>query len=199
MHNKLSPSLFSLLIANIAVIVIAVIQRWPAPVLLWTYWLQSIIIGLFQALKMADLENFSTEGLKFNNALVPPTSRTKKLVVVFFLLHYGLFHLIYAVFLRGFSPVADWQAVIFPSGIFFINHALSFFLNRRRDKLRPQNIGLMMFAPYRRIIPMHIIIILGALLSYYNAAVLIAFLVFKALTDAALHGKEHQKWEKIPI
>ncbi len=66
-----------------------------------SYLLQSIIIGLFQAKKILDLKVFSTEGFKMNNHAVEPTRATQWKVVLFFLVHYGIFHSVYAGFILG--------------------------------------------------------------------------------------------------
>lgn len=195
MHNRLSPSLISLLIANIAVIVIALIEQWPAPVLLWTYWLQSIIVGFFQALKMAELKTFSTENLTFNNQPLAATPASKQKIIIFFAFHYSFFHLIYAIFLAQFFRINDangWQIILLPSAIFLINHALSFFLNRPADQKRLLNIGQLMFAPYQRIVPMHLVLIFGALF-FGNTTVLIFFLLLKTAMDLVMHWLEHKK------
>ncbi len=98
MSGLFSPSALSLLAVNLGVIVFAVNDAWSLPTILASYLLQSVIIGIFQAKKMSDLKVFSTDGLKINNRAVEPTPATQRTVVIFFLLHYGVFHAAYAAF-----------------------------------------------------------------------------------------------------
>jgi hypothetical protein len=73
--------------------------------------------------------------------------------------------------------------------IFFMNHLFSFLLNRENDRQKMANLGTMMFAPYLRIFPMHLIIIFGSQLPYRIA--LTVFLFIKTLVDLAGHSTEH--------
>jgi Family of unknown function (DUF6498) len=193
-------SLWSLLLANGVTIVFAVIQDWNVLVLMWVYWLQNIVIGYFNFLRIRQLREFSTEGLVINGHPAEPTQETKNYVARFFLLHYGGFHLAYFIFLLIFSlngmfgsvgrnalNAADLEYIIPTSLLFLGNHVFSYFYNRPRDTGR-QKIGSLMFYPYARIIPMHLTVILGAFLG----GGLLLFLLLKTLADAIMHVVEHR-------
>src|SRR3989344_624904 len=45
-------STLGLLLSNVIVIVLAVAQKWDISTALWVYWLQSIIIGFFNFLRI---------------------------------------------------------------------------------------------------------------------------------------------------
>jgi hypothetical protein len=110
----------------------------------------------------------------------------------FFAIHYGIFHVVYLVFLivgifipMFGSGMPEWKEVGFVSVLFFANHLFSFVFNQQRDSHK-QNIGTVMMYPYARILPMHLTIIVGA---FVNALPL--FLILKALADAGMHVFEH--------
>ena len=191
MRKIIHPSLLSLLLANLAVIIMAVINKWQIEDTLWIYWLQSLIIGLFQAIKMAALRQFSTEGMAFNNRPMPPTQASKTKIIAFFLFHYGFFHFIYAIFLAQFFHIDAWKTAIPAVGEFFINHGLSFLLNRQADKNRAPNLGRLVFFPYIRIESSHLILMAEALLPP-SAALLIFSLLLKTAADAFMHLAEHR-------
>ena len=96
-------STLSLIFSNLLVIVFAVVDNLSALDILWIYWTQSVIIGIFNFIKILSLREFSTEGFRQGNKQVLPTRGTKISTAIFFLFHYGFFHVIYAVFLGGFS------------------------------------------------------------------------------------------------
>ena len=121
MSGLLSLSALSLLAVNLGVIVFAVKDNWSLPTILASYLLQSIIIGIFQAIKMADLKAFSTAGLTINNRAVEPTPATQRTVVIFFLLHYGGFHAAYAAFILS-EGKPYWPDVLLSGAAFFANH-----------------------------------------------------------------------------
>jgi Family of unknown function (DUF6498) len=188
--SGVSSSALMLLGVNLGIIAAAFFGDWSLPTILASYVAQSVIIGLFQAKKMADLKVFSTEGLKMNDQPVDPTPATRRKVVVFFLIHYGGFHAAYFgfVFTAG-RP--EWLAVAGSSLLFFGNHLFSYFSNRAADSKRVPNIGTMMFAPYIRILPMHLFIVFGALVAGGRNA-LVVFMLLKTLADETMHLVEHK-------
>ncbi len=188
----LIPSVRSLILTNVVVIAFAIVEKWSVPTLLMTYWFQSIIIGLFQAKKMADLKTFSTKDLHINGRPSKPTPRTKRFVIGFFIFHYGLFRFVYLIFLIGLiARNPDRMAVLLGSAIFFVNHWLSYRNNREQDAAKTQNIGAMMFYPYARIIPMHLFILFGGFLIGGTFS-LIFFLLLKTAADVCMHLYEHK-------
>ena len=77
-----------LLVTNLGVIGVAVWQGWDLATLVWIYWLQSIVIGGFNFVKLLSLERFSTKNFRINNRLVDPTRFVKYYTAFFFLFHY---------------------------------------------------------------------------------------------------------------
>lgn len=185
-------SIVSLLASNITVIILAIVQRWDTSTVLWVYWMQSMIIGFFQFLRILSLKKFSTEDFKINNQPALPTTQTKLFTAFFFIFHYGFFHFIYAIFLFNFfkNQALDFTYLSLGGLIFFINHTFSYFQNRIVDEQKIQNIGQLMSAPYIRIVPMHIIIIFGAILGQ---STLIVFLLIKTTADLVMHTFKHSK------
>lgn len=185
----ISSSALVLLGANLGVIAAAYFGDWSLPTILVSYLMQSIIIGLFQAKKMADLTVFSTAGVKMNDQPVDPTPATKRGMVLFFLAHYGFFHAAYmATVLSWGAP--EWPAVAGSSALFFANHLYSYLANRPAPK-EPPNIGTMMFMPYVRILPMHAFIMLGAFTAGGRSGIVL-FMILKTLADEAMHLVEHR-------
>lgn len=185
-------SLISLLISNIIVIILAIVQGWEVSTVLWVYWMQSIIIGFFQFLKILSLKKFSTENFKINNQPASPTTQTKTFTAFFFLFHYGFFHFIYAIFLFNFftNQPLDFTYLFLGGFIFFLNHLFSYQHNKVADDQKLQNIGQLMFLPYVRIIPMHLVIIFGA---FIGQSALVIFLLFKTLADLVMHTFKHER------
>lgn len=191
-------SLTSLLLSNIMVIILAIFQKWEISTVLWIYWIQSVIIGFFQFLRILSLKKFSTENFKINNQPVSPTIQTKTFTALFFIFHYGFFHFIYAIFLFNFftNQPLNFTYLFLGGLIFFLNHFFSYRQNKIIDEQKLQNIGQLMFSPYVRIIPMHLIIILGALLGQ---STLIIFLLLKTLTDAIMHTFKHKQSLRLSV
>lgn len=188
-------SLWILLLSNSATIFFALQEQWSIATVMLVYWCQSIVIGIFNFIRILELKEFSTEGFLINNQPVGPTEATKNSTAYFFLFHYGFFHVGYFVFLlsRPFSGPAgiDFIYVFLIAGIFFVNHLFSYFYNKPRDT-KKQNIGNLMFYPYLRIIPMHLSIIFGSSASI----ALPFFLLLKTFADLGMHIVEHNVLRK---
>lgn len=189
-------SMRSLLFANLVTMAWAVHERWSLLEAVWLYWLQSIIIGFFSVLKILSLKDFSVEKLTIGGEVPPTSPNTLRYAAGFFAVHFGLFHFVYSVFLFSMSvdsvrthpsPLQVIISVAVPAVLFFANHLFSFLAHFESDR-HGQNLGTMIFLPYVRIFPMHIII-MSAFLT--NGRGLLFFLLLKTVADAFSHDMEH--------
>jgi hypothetical protein len=186
-------SLTFLLLTNLATIVGAVLQGWNITDLLWIYWGQSVVIGYYNVHRIVDLDRISTDGFISNIRPIEPSCETQRCTAVCFALHYGLFHLVYGIFLLttfrihpGF-PVAGVLLCVLA---FWFTHRFSYRFNRERDRAVP-NIGSLMFFPYVRIIPMNLVILLGGPIAGDDMLALVLLLLLKTAVDVAVHVIEH--------
>ena len=187
-------SVTALLLSNFVTIILAVYQQWDVSVLMWIYWGQSVVIGYFNVQRIVDLKEFSTRGFRINNQAVDPTPETQRKTAVFFALHYGFFHLAYLVFLGTQTETAavfPVVSVVLCVLVFYINHRFSYHYNQSMEQGRVPNIGSIMFFPYVRIIPMHLMIVAGGTFFAGSQGALITFLLLKTAADVAMHVIEH--------
>ncbi len=192
-----------LIFSNVLVIIFAVVEKLSAMDVMWIYWFQSVIIGIFNFIKIITLKEFSTEGFKQGNKQVLPTKATKYSTGFFFLFHYGFFHIIYSVFLGGFNSITKFESgkldpkyIMLSAILFFISYLIEFIRSKHQENTELPNIGRIMFEPYIRIIPMHLTIIFGGFFaaagSFFstdtNLLVLILFLGLKSFVDLITHA-----------
>jgi hypothetical protein len=191
-------SALTLVVSNLLTIAIAVYQKWNPGTVMWIYWGQSVIIGVFNVVRMWTLQNFTTDGLKVNDHPVDPTTGTKRYVAIFFMVHYGFFHLVYAIFLASMAKVSpqDVAPILVCVAGFLVNHWFSYDYNKESDSTRKINLGTLMFFPYARIIPLHITIITGLMLSKTTWA-LVLFLSLKTVADLIMHAVEHRAFGRV--
>ena len=193
-------SLWIIILGNLISIVMAIHQNWDINHILWVYWSQSVIIGAVNVYRILSLKEFTTDGMTQNGKAVPETKSAKTGIAVFFAIHYGFFHFVYSIFLWQEMPLSEIPAyelsllllVIFG---FFSSHGFSYKYNVGKDfKHKKPNLGTIMFYPYLRIIPMHLIIIFGATIGSTSA--LIIFMLLKTFADAGMHIVEHHLFRK---
>ncbi len=185
----------SLILVNVATVVLALLLDWPATSLMWPYWMQSVVIGWYSRKRMLALRNFSTRGLRVDGRAVDPTPQTQRSTANFFALHYGFFHAGYLAFLVTMSAGLawwDWLGVGAAGMSFVLNHRLSFRQNVEADSRGTPNIGTLMFLPYARILPMHLTILSGTLLGANSALAVLLFGGLKTGADVLMHHVEHR-------
>ncbi|MBU7036951.1 MAG: hypothetical protein HXS52_03395 [Theionarchaea archaeon] len=190
-HFYKDVSFWVLLFSNGVTIVCALVEPWSLRTLMTVYWVQSVILGGFNVARILSLQKFSTEGFTMNHQSVPPTAKTRRQVATFFSLHYGFFHFIYGTFLVTQSGHVEIPYVALGSLVFLVNHFFSFRYNRGQDRKKIPNIGRVMFFPYVRILPMHLVIIVFGVISP-GTLPLVVFLILKTLADLAMHVVEHR-------
>jgi len=207
-------STLSLIFSNLLVIVFAVVDNLSAVDILWIYWTQSVIIGIFNFIKILSLKEFSTEGFRQGGKQVLPTKGAKISTAIFFLFHYGFFHVIYAVFIGSFSTFGkignvgnDTNYILYASLTFFASYFIEFINSKNEQSDVLPNLGSLMFAPYARIIPMHLTIILGGFIgaaggllsANTNLAIIILFAAIKTIVDLITHSVDFKSLIKQKI
>jgi vacuolar-type H+-ATPase subunit I/STV1 len=193
-------SLVGVVATNVVAIAIAWWQHWPLVTLLWPYWIQSVIIGWYSRERILALKQFSlanTEGFDKGS-----DEATRRQTARFFTLHYGAFHLVYALFLwtlttRGMHGVRPYPIsaldLLFMAAItvsFVLTHRATYQRIMAADRQGRPNIGGVMFLPYLRILPMHLTIILGATAGHPGGVLLFGGL--KTVADALMHWIEYR-------
>lgn len=196
--NFNDQSIQALLGSNLLVIVLALIFGFNLAELVWIYFLQNLIIGYYNFKRIRLLKNFATDGFTMNDRPVPETPEARDKTAFFFLAHYGFFHIGYLLFLTDGHNLNSFEiATIFISAtVFLFNHRYSFQINHQRDLAGKPNIGIMMFLPYLRVVPMHLITIFGFLVFANSVAALMFFTALKTAADVLLHVIEHRIMQK---
>lgn len=216
-HIDLSTSSAKILvISNVSTIIFAVASGMGPSSIVWAYWLESLIIGLITVITLLllalrafpDIRNIGS-GL---------------FMAGFFCIHYGGFHAGYFLFLNllpWFMPdPAYYQDIGIVAGILFISHAYSFVSNVLRNPARlvasEDNMSRYVIEPYRRIIPMHVTIILsgfvmipaalvmavlgtateqalGSAVFIMKTIALLLFMTIKTIGDLVAHRMRYEK------
>jgi hypothetical protein len=205
----------ALVVANAVPLLGVVFLGWNVWTMLTIYWLENGVVGFFNVLKMTKASAAVPGGMamEVNGRPVVNAGAAKAVLIPFFVVHYGLFWLVHGVFvltLPQFMTLAGETAqaggatgitsdplafVIVLVGL-FISHGISYRLNYigRGEYLR-KSVGGQMFAPYGRLVVLHITIILGAMavaVTGAPAAAVLILVVLKTALDLALHLAEHR-------
>ncbi|WP_058836136.1 DUF6498-containing protein [Luteimonas abyssi] len=201
--SRYDPGLLAILLGNALTLVVALWQRWSMLDLLWPFFFQSLIIGWYARRRLLLAPLLTVGNLRINGRQVTDPEQARRFFRWFFVAHYGLFHLAYAVFLllmtaRG-SANADtdgphWPLYLLLSLAFWWAHRLSHREHLARDTGRPRSASLLMIMPYLRILPMHITIIAMAERhgGQHEAGIVLLFMGLKTVADVGAHVIEHR-------
>jgi Family of unknown function (DUF6498) len=154
--------------------------------ILWIYWAQSIIIGLFNFADILTLQKVEPGSWKENDNIVSD-ARAKGCASFFFLFHYGFFHLAYVVFIFAFvktEGLFDFNFFILSVAAFLISQLIWFIKRKTTYAKVPGNIGKMFILPYLRVVPMHLTILLPA---FTGVSAITIFLLLKTLVDVIFY------------
>ena len=176
----INPSFIFLIIANLYCIWYYQNHVSGFATVVWIYWLQSVIIGLFNFADLLTLKNFEAGSFTLNDAPVNQTN--KGCTALFFLVHYGGFHLGYALFLLidiGIRNV-DKNFLLIGVAAFLLESLWSFIKHKQTAQLIKPNIGTMFFLPYLRVLPMHLMILIP---KFTGIQASLVFLVLKMFAD----------------
>lgn len=186
-----SPSTLALILANLVPLLGVLFWHWAVAEIMLLFWAESAIIGVLNLAKMVRVGGMAVV------ALGP-----------FFVVHYGGFmagHLvfIYALFMEPLPAYSSPEEIPFvllklwPALLALgISHTLSFVLNfLGRQEYRNMQLNQQMTQPYKRIVVMHLTLLLGGFLSMVLASplpALILMLGMKLLVDIRAHLAEHR-------
>ena len=214
----------ALVVANAIPLVGVLFLGWSVWNILTIYWLENGVVGVYNVLKMARAEG-ATAGIGGMDVTLngrPMRDVSRIAMIPFFIVHYGIFWFVHGVFVltlpfftalvrpielvppfEGGPPVAvpaigiDIGTILFAVVALAISHGLSYWWNfLRGGEYRRVSVGRQMFAPYGRLVVLHLTIIFGAMaVIATNAPVLaVAILVaIKIVLDLGFHLVEHRK------
>ncbi|MBM3330395.1 hypothetical protein FJY68_00930 [candidate division WOR-3 bacterium] len=188
-------SLLPLLVSNALAIWWAAHEHLSLQTVMMIYWAQSVTIGMVNVLRILALRDYSTEDFRMGGPL-SPSAGTKMKVAGFFAFHYGFFHVVYLAFILGAMTRGrvdvDVPFVLYGAALFAGTDLAALALHWNAET-RGRNIGKVMFAPYARIVPMHLAIIFGGFVGYHPGLTLGIFQGLKTAADVIAHLIVHRR------
>ncbi len=197
----------ALVVANLIPLIGVLFFGWSVWNILVIYWLENGIVGVINVLKMSVATGDEvTPGVTLMVNGRPATSATKIGLIPFFIVHYGIFWFVHGIFVLTlpafFSLMSDdgmtldLGPVVFAALGLAISHGLSFWWNfLHGGEYRRTTAAALMFAPYKRLVALHITIIFGAFAVMFTgapAAAVAVLVAIKTAIDLGLHLAEHR-------
>jgi len=153
--------------------------------IIFLYWAQSVFIGVVNFFDILTVPNLKPGSMKINDKPVENTKGGKGCLAMFFLLHYGAFHVAYLVFMFiEIKGKIDFHFVLIGMAILALSLIVDFIRNKIRQQQQQVDIGKMFILPYARVVPMHLMILVPEFIGVSNFTV---FIVIKIAMDIIMH------------
>ncbi len=201
-------SIAALIAANLIPIALVLAGQISVAEIMILYWMENVIIGCYQVLKMLTAIFTSTQPGGCGCVTIP-----------FFIVHYGMFTFVHGIFVFAIfgsgllsSPAARGRItepfdvlgnLLSNAGVLWIplvalvaSHGVSFYVNFiRGGEFRRFGLDVLMQQPYKRVVILHMTILLGAFMALALKSAVIPLLVLtllKIAVDLSAHLKEHR-------
>ena len=201
------PSVIALILANLVPVFGVVFLHWEVFPLMFLFWSENLIVGVFNVLKMLTANPSS------------PVSWIGKLFIIpFFCFHYGMFTFVHGMLVMGFfggtkishTPmnVASLWRVVQENQLGWailgltVSRGISFLTNYiGKGEYRRASLQQLMSQPYGRILVMHFTILFGGFMMMALHSPmwgLILLVVFKTIMDLNGHTGDRKKFAEAP-
>jgi hypothetical protein len=204
LFKRLHSSALALVAANLVPLYGVTALGWKVAPILVFYWMENLVIGFFNMLKMARAQGAVGDAHMTLNGK-PVTRDSRKALMFFFALHFGGFTLGHGVFVMVmFSP--GMRNLLAEMGLALLVLSLSHGYSYQRNFIgRGEYLNIsftrLFWQPYARVIVMHLTIIGGGALAAGLGSPLGTLLVLvglKTLIDLVSHWLERKKFSEAP-
>lgn len=198
------PSVIALLLANLVPVAGVLFFGWEVFPLMFLFWSENVIVGVFNVLKML-------VAMPFKVGVLP--------MIPFFCVHYGLFTFVHGIFVMEIfggvksdadfpDPARFWQIMLenhlgWPVLGLAVSRGISFMTNYLgRREFRQIEPAWLMWQPYGRIVVLHLAIIGGGFLVQALHSPMLGLLllvVLKTALDLAGHLRERSRFSELPV
>lgn len=156
-----------------------------ASTIIFTYYLQSVLIGVFHFIRLASQNNVDPASVEINDRPLKSANKAKWFQALFFMFHYGFFHFVYLIFLVAMLTDIPGRVDLALVGGSITALILGATAETRRhiqnDRKQPTANPFLFFLPYVRIVPMHIFIIIS--FTNFQPEMFLYFLLLKTAAD----------------
>jgi hypothetical protein len=171
-------AIVGIVVANALTLLVALWLHWPLVLLLWPFWIQSVLIGWYARKRIL--------------------ARSDATAANFFAIHYGIFHGAYAGLLMeqsGSIRALDWALIAGVGIAFWIGLRRAHAANMAADARAERGLGALMAIPYARILPMHACAGLAFVAADAAVAplIVVGFVALKTAADVLMHVLE-RRW-----
>jgi hypothetical protein len=192
-----SPSVLVLFVANIVPLFGVLFGSWALSDVMFLYWFENVVIGWYTIVKMLRAEGPLKEGALTIGEHTPYTRKSRGFIVLFFILHYGIFTIVHGAFVSLIfgGTTMPLVEILFAALALMVSHGFSYWYNFiHQGEYKRIGEDQLFVGPYPRIIFLHMFIFIGGGLVMLLGAPLLALMAFvlcKTWFDSIAHTMSH--------
>ena len=156
-------SIVSLVAGNLVPLFGVLFFGWSVGTIIVIYWCENLVIGFYNVMKMIAAKGEKPTGpVKVNNRLV--NSGGKIFMIVFFMVHYGMFTLVHGVFVFTLfgEDLSSFEGIFLAVVSLLVGNGVSFFKDYiATGEHRNKTVNDLFFQPYKRVVILHLTILTG--------------------------------------
>jgi hypothetical protein len=198
------PTAMALLAGNLIAVAIAVFHPPITASLLFLYWAECVIVGIFNIFKIGYVPPIGLKPSQIDSMTPRELTAHRVVTMAVFVVHYGIFvfmcfGMIHTLVMhemgKDFASGSYYLGFLLPIAVLAVTHAVSFVVNFLGKREYIGRTGeQQMFKPYGRVLLMALTMFFGiALVMMTNlpAAAAVFFVPAKLLADLHAHFRDH--------
>ncbi len=203
MNKSLAISASLLLGSNLIALVCAIWFRWNLFEIVLLYWIQALIIGVFQRRKVRDMVAYARHPRRAKWFRASRTSLMQEGMHNGFAGVYGVFWagagiILLITFFNSERLTVDPVTILFASSTFVFSHWWSYRINKQTDEQRVVDINVLLLPLFRMFLPLHVFSVVMDLDSTTTPAMIAVWMSIKTTVDLGAHVIEHTESRRVP-
>ena len=203
MNKPLVISASLLFGANLAALICAIWFRWNLFEIVLLYWIQALIIGVFQRQKVRDMVAYAKHPRREKWFRAHRTPLMQEGMHNGFAGVYGVFWagagiILLITYINSERLTVDASTILFASSAFVFTHLWSYRINKQTDEQRVVDINVLILPLLRMFLPLHIFSVVTDLDSTTSPAMIAVWMSIKTAADLGAHIIEHSQSRRVP-
>jgi uncharacterized protein DUF6498 len=203
MNKSLVISTSLLLGSNLIALFCAIWLRWNLVEIVLLYWVQALIIGIFQRRKVRDMVAYAMHPDRADWYRINRSPLTRGGMHNGFAGIYGVFWVAAGIILliKTFGSerlTIDPVTILLASSTFVFSHWWSYRNNKQTDERRIVDINVLLLPLFRMFLPLHVFSVVIELDGTTTPAVIAVWMATKTAVDVGAHVIEHTSSRRVP-
>jgi uncharacterized membrane protein YfcA len=203
MNKSLAISTSVLLGANLAALICATWFRWNLFEIVLLYWIQALIVGVFQRQKVRDMVAYArhprrAEWFRTHGTALMQEGMHNGFAGIYGVFWAGVGIILLITYFNSERLTVDLATILFTSSTFIFSHWWSYRTNKRTDEQRVIDINVLILPMARMLLPLHVFCVVMDLNVTTNPAMVATWMSIKTAADLGAHVKEHTEVRRVP-